>query len=146
MILFLIVGTLGVLSNLLLIFTASVDLVEIFGNRNFGVFTPFVSMLLTAILLFGVFHVQQALYCSIKNNFFNPKSANHLKNGSFLLAISGFLGIANDFINVNFASKESLLFSSIVNCLILIVGVAIMAVSDILNKAEIIEQENMLTI
>ena len=146
MFLFIIFGALGIIGNLLAIFLGEINLREVYAYRNFGILTPFISFLISMVILFGIFNIQKALLGFIRNTYFNTKSTKHLKTGGLILIVSSILAISNGFINGSFVDKESLILSSIIYCLILIIGIAVLAVSDIISKGELIEQENFLTI
>lgn len=146
MFLFIIFGALGIIGNLLAIFLGKINVRELYAYRNFGILTPFISILISMVILFGVFNIQKALHGFLRNTYFNTKSAKHLKTGGLILVVSSIFAIANGFINGSFVDKESLILSSIIYCLILIIGIAVLAVSDIISKGELIEQENILTI
>ncbi len=144
--LFMIFGVLGIIGNLLAIFLGEINLREVYAYRNFGILTPFISFLISMVILFGIFNIQKALLGFIRNTYFNTNSAKHLKTGGLILIVSSILAISNGFINGSFVDKESLILSSIIYCLIMIIGIAVLAVSDIISKGELIEQENFLTI
>ncbi|CAM4030737.1 DUF2975 domain-containing protein [Flavobacterium antarcticum] len=144
--LFMIFGVLGITGSLLTIFLGEINLLEVYAYRNFGILTPFISILISIMLLCGIFNIQKALQGFLRNTYFNAKSAKHLKTGGLILVGSSILAILNGFINGSFVDKESLLLSSIIYCLLLIIGIAVLAVSDIITKGEVIEQENLLTI
>lgn len=146
MLVFIVLGVLGTIGNLLAIFLGEINLREIYAFRNFGILTPFISMSITTLIIFGVLKIQQALYGFLKNSYFNLKSAADLKTGGLILVISSILAIANGFINGSFVDKESLILSSLIYCLLLIIGLAVLAVSDIISKGEVIQEENFLTI
>ena len=144
--LFMIFGVLGIIGNLLAIFLGEINLRAVYAYRNFGILTPFISFLISMVILFGIFNIQKALLGFIRNTYFNTKSAKHPKTGGLILVVSSILANSNGFINGSFVDKESLILSSIIYCLILIIGIAVLAVSDIISKGELIEQENFLTI
>lgn len=146
MILFLMLGVLGIIGNLLAIFMGNFNWTAIYTDGTFGIVKPIISLVLSIIMLFGVFQIQQALYFTLKCNYFNAKSTQYLKRGGLILMLFSVAGIANDFIIVDFDNNQSLLLSSINYSLILIIGIAVLAVSDIISKGKVIEQENLLTI
>jgi hypothetical protein len=146
MLVFIILGVLGIIGNLFAIFLGQVNLEEVYKYRNFGILTPFVSMLITALIIFGVFEIKRALYGFLQNSYFNSKSAKHLKRGGMILVLSSICAVANGIINGSFVDKESFILSSMIYALLLIIGIAVLAVSDMINIGEVIEQENLLTI
>ena len=146
MLVFIILGVLGTVGNLLAILIGDINLQEVYKYRNFGIFTPFVSMFITAIIIFGVFEIKKALLGFLQNSYFNSKSANHLKSGGIILVFSSICAVANGVTNGAFVDKESFILSSVIYALLLIIGIAVLAVSDIINKGKVIEQENLLTI
>lgn len=146
MLVIIILGVLGTVGNLLAILIGDVNLKEVYKYRNFGLFTPFVSMLITAIIILGVFEIKKALFGFLQNSYFNLKSANHLKRGGMILVFSSICAVANGIINGSFVDKELFILSSVIYALLLIIGIAVLAVSDMINKEEVIEQENLLTV
>jgi hypothetical protein len=100
---------------------------------------------LTSLLLFGLYQVQQSFSSFIKNSFFNSRSAKLLQKGGFLLILNGLLSGINNLFSLNKA-PEMLIANYMMYTMIILIGIGMMAVSDIISKGEIIEQENLLTI
>lgn len=146
MILILTLGILGIIGNLLAIFVGNFNWTAVYTNSIFGIGNLIISLVLSIIILFGVFQIQQAFYFTLKCNYFNAKSAQYLKRGGLILMLFSVARIANNFIIVDFDNNQSLLLSSIIYSLILFIRIVVLAVSDIITKGKVIEQENFLTI
>jgi hypothetical protein len=114
-------------------------------KSTFGISTFYIMNALTLLLLFGLYQVQQSFSFFIKNSFFNSQSAKLLKKGGFLLILNGFLSVFNNLFSLNIAT-ETLISNYMMYAMIILIGIGLMAVSDIIFKGEIIEQENLLTI
>lgn len=142
LIIFIILTTLGITSNLII----SIYYKDPFLGQNQDAFYSFYSSIfLSCVLVFGMYQVQQALSSFIKNSYFNSKSAKFLKRGGIILIANGVLSIVY---NLGFSSSDLNLkiINYIMYAIIIMVGIGLMAVSDIISKGEIIEQENFLTI
>ena len=142
LILFIGLTTLGILGNIIV----SIAYKDTFLRNNEDLIISYYSTsFLSCILVFGLYQVQQAFSSFIKNTYFNSNSARFLKKGGFILIINGLLSVIY---NLVIASKDlnMIITNYIMYATIIMVGIGLMAVSDIVSKGETIEQENFLTI
>lgn len=117
----------------------------IYSKSKLGMISFYIINTLTFMLLYGLYQVQQSFSSFIQNSFFNSKSSEFLKKGGFILILNGLLsGIANLF-PVN-ESTEISITNYMMYAMIILVGIGLMAVSEIVAKGESIEQENSLII
>jgi hypothetical protein len=145
LIIFIVLGTIGLLGNIAQLLFEKQAFEKIYANKSFGINSAYIMIALTGSLLFGLFQVQQSFSYFIKNSFFNSKSAILLKKGGFILILNGILSGVNNLFFHN-KSVDSLITNYMMYAMIVLIGIGLMAVSDIINKGEIIEQENLLTI
>lgn len=149
MIAFLIIGTFGLVANLVLIILVLPNETKTmidYSETNLGRFTPVATALLIMLLIKGIQNIQRALSCNIKYNYFNSRSAHYLQRAGILLILFSILCIAFDFSNYKLEDTQSFLLNLMNHVLVMSVGIALTAVSDLIKKGEIIEQENLLTI
>lgn len=147
MIVFLIFGTLGLVTNLVfLMFANDLKTSISYDETALGFATPYISTLLTMLLIKGIHNIQRALSYCLKYNYFNSKSGIHFQKAGIILIVFALLCMPFDFVNHNFDDKELLLINGITYVLVLVIGISLTAVADVIKKGETIEQENLLTI
>lgn len=147
MIVFLIIGTVGLVANLIFLIVAKDLKIDFnYSGTTLGYITPYISTLLTSLLIKGIYNIQRALSNCLKHNYFNSKSSAHFQKAGIILVVFGLLCLTFHFLNYNFDDKELLLMNCVIYILVLLIGISLTAVADIINKGEIIEQENLLTI
>lgn len=145
LIFFISLGLVGLVSNFGQFLFDKETFKLVYSTTRFGINSFYIINALTCLLLFGLYQVQQSFSSFIKNSFFNSRSALYLKKGGFLLIINGILSGVNNLYPSN-KSVESLITNYMMYAMIVLIGIGLMAVSDIVSKGEIIEQENLLTI
>ncbi len=110
------------------------------------------NIVLTLIFTTGLYFIYKSCTMFISKGYFNIKSAIYLKRGGYILTTKALLGLIWTAVNLDqydLAKKESQfsLYSGVsANITLLIIGFAIVAVSDIIQKGANIKQENDLTI
>lgn len=108
-----------------------------------------ISMMLFAT---GLYIIYKSCVMFINRGYFNAKSALYLKRGAYILILKAVLSIVWISIHINtntFDDKESqseLVLGISREITFLIIGFAIITVSDIVKKGENIKRENDLTI
>lgn len=145
LIIFLILGVIGIIGNFVILIFDKTSFETIYTDTQFGINLFYFRNGLTCLLLFGLYQVQQSLSSFIKNSFFNSKSAKFLKKGGSILILFGVLSGINNLFYLN-NTPENIITNYMMYAMIILIGIGLLAVSDIINKGEIIEQENMLTI
>lgn len=111
-----------------------------FGNWVFS------SMLFIAALYF----MEKSCSLFVKRTYFNTKSKLYLKRSGIILMTLGVWGLITSFAIPETITTESLFknFSSNIgsNITLFIIGLALLAIADIIKKGEKLKQENDLTI
>ena len=145
LIIFIALGVISIITNFGMMIYDYQYIEMIYSKSGFGMISFYIMNGLTFMLLLGLYQVQQSFSSFIKNSFFNSRSALYLKKGGFILIINGILSGVNNLYPSN-KSVESLITNYMMYAMIILIGIGLMAVSDIVSKGEIIEQENLLTI
>lgn len=108
------------------------------------------SILLTLILTIGFYFIQQSCVMFIQRGYFNSKSALYLTRGGYVMAATAVLSFILLLIKLEIPVETKAVANIITNVgyntMLLIVGFALIAVSDIIKKGENIKLENDLTI
>lgn len=108
------------------------------------------SILLALILTIGFYFIQQSCAMFIQRGYFNSKSALYLTRGGYIIAATAILSfillLTKLEIPVETKSIANIITNVGYNTMLLIVGFALVAVSDIIKKGESIKLENDLTI
>lgn len=145
LIIFIALGLIGIIGNFGLMLYDNNHFEMIYSNTELGIKSFYIMNGLTLMLLFGLYQVQKSFSSFIKNSFFNSKSAKLLKKGGLLLILNGILsGINNMFFL--YKTPESIIANYMMYAMIIMIGIGLMAVSEIISKGERIEQENLLII
>jgi hypothetical protein len=145
LIIFIILGVIGIIGNFVILIFDKPFFETIYKDTRFGINLFYFMNVLTCLLLFGLYQVQQSFSSFIKNSFFNSKNSKFLKKGGSILILFGVLSGINNLFSLH-KTPESIITNYMMYAMIILIGIGLLAVSDIINKGEIIEQENMLTI
>lgn len=118
----------------------------IYSKSELGMTSFYIIIILTLMLLFGLYQVQQSLASFIKNSFFNSKSAKLLKRGGFILILNGILSGLHTLAFLSIFSEKRYFSNLTDDVMMIMIGIGLMAVSEIISKGASIEQENLLII
>ena len=145
LIIFIALGVISIISNIGMMVYDNHYIETIYLKSGFGMTSFYIMNGLTFMLLFGLYQVQQSFSSFIKNSFFNSKSAKLIKKGGFILILNGIISGLH---NLSFLDIDSgRIFSNyMMYAMIILIGIGLMAVSEIISKGERIEQENLLII
>lgn len=112
----------------------------------FGHYTQFFGLAFSVVTFIGLFAVKRGLGIIIKQGFFNFKSGIHFKTAGILFLVSGFLSLV--FNTILLFRSEQLVFVGEMGqgFLLMVIGFSLYIVSEILEDAHRIKQENDLTI
>lgn len=99
-----------------------------------------------ALLIIGLYLIHQSFTSFMRRSYFNSKSAIYMSSGGYVLAAIGLAGLVIDLTGLNSLPDSGLIMTIIANCMLLLIGFGLTAVSDIIKKGENIKRENDLTI
>lgn len=145
LLIFITLGIVGLVTNFAQMLFSKAAFEAINSKTGLGIFYFLTMDLLTFVFLFGLYQVQQSLKSFIENSFFNFKSAILLKKGGFLLIINGLLSSLNNLFSLN-KPLESLISNYTMYFMLILIGIGLMAMSDIIARGTLIQEENDLTL
>lgn len=145
LIIFIALGVISIIANFGMMIYDNHFIDMIYSKSGFGMTSFYIINALTLMLLFGLYQVQQSFSSFIKNSFFNSRSAKLIKKGGLLLVANGILSGLHSMFFFN-KTPESIIANYMMYAMIILIGIGLMAVSEIISKGERIEQENLLII
>ena len=145
LIIFIALGVISIITNFGMMIYDYQYIEMIYSKSGFGMISFYIMSGLTFMLLLGLYQVQQSFSSFIRNSFFNSKSAKLLKKGGLLLIANGILSGLNSMFFF-YKTPESIIANYMMNAMIILIGIGLMAISEIISKGESIEQENLLII
>ena len=145
LIIFIALGVISITANFGMMIYDNHYIEMIYSKSGFGMTSFYIMNGLTFMLLFGLYQVQQSFASFVRNSFFNSISAKLIKKGGFILILNGILSGLHSMFFLN-KTPESIIANYMMYAMIIMIGIGLMAVSEIISKGESIEQENLLII
>ena len=109
------------------------------------------SIPITLMFVIGLYYIHQSCTMFIRRGYFNTKSAQYLSTGGYIMMIKAIISLI--LIAVFFDAKKDTielirnLESNVsFNTILIIIGLSLVAISDIIKQGEIIKTENDLTV
>ena len=109
------------------------------------------SIPITLMFVIGLYYIHQSCTMFIRRGYFNTKSAQYLSTGGYimmfkaiisLILVAVFLDPKKDTIELIRNLESNISF----NIILIIIGLSLVAISDIIKQGEIIKTENDLTV
>ena len=144
LIIFIAIGLIAFVTNFVMLLFSQ-DFKMIYSSSPLGMISFYITNALSLMLMVGFYQVQQSFSSFIKNSFFNSKGAKLIKKGGFVLILNGILsGLHN--LTFLYITPDKIITNYMMYAMIILIGIGLMAVSEIISRGESIEQENLLII
>jgi len=150
------VFVIGLMVLFILVIFSNIYLFEISDYRKtlklsyhkvvFGQYTPYLHLFFSVLVFVASFYIQRGLALILKDNLFNIESANKFRTASYILFVSGALGLIFD--SVLFWKSQGITGYGYMgqDILILFIGIIINIVADVIVNGNSLKTENDLTI